>query len=129
MTERERSQQARDPVALSSERLDTLIRALSAEPRRMVYVYLTEHESAPVEELVDVVVGWSRARDRSAAACNWTQTHIALHHQHLPALAEAGVINYDSDQGTASIASLSPPATEILSTIADLDDARTASGA
>lgn len=115
---------SKETGTLSSDRLDTLLRALSAEPRRMVYAYLAEHGSAPVADLTEVVVGWSRTRDRTDTAANWTQTHVALHHQHLPALDDAGIISYDSHRGTATLSSLSPPVTEVVSTIVDLDTTR-----
>ena len=110
---------------LSSERLDTLLRALAAEPRRMVYTYLAEHDSASIAELTDVVVGWSSARGRDTDACNWYDTRTALHHRHLPILDDAGVITYDVDQRTATLASLSPSTAEVLTTITDLDTAET----
>ncbi|MDQ2071543.1 DUF7344 domain-containing protein [Haloarcula sp. NS06] len=107
----------------SSERLDTLLRALAAEPRRMICTYLAEHDSATVTELTDVVVGWLKTRGRDA--CNWDDTRTALHHQHLPILDDAGIVTYDADQQTATLASLPPSATEILATITDLDPAET----
>lgn len=110
---------------LSSQRLDTLLRALAAQPRRMIYTYLAEHESATITELTDVVVGWSQVRGRSTDACNWDDTRTILHHRHLPALDAAGIITYDAAQRTASLASLSPSATEVLVTLTDLDTAET----
>ena len=110
---------------LSSERLDTLLRALAAEPRRMIYTYLTEHESATITELTDVVVGWTEARGQATDACNWDETRTALHHRHLPILDDAGVISYDAAQRTATLASLPPSTAEVLATITDLDTAET----
>lgn len=118
-------EQPAETPRLPSERLDALIRALAAEPRRMVYTYLAEHDAAAITELTDVVVGWSRARGRTADACNWDDTCTALHHRHLPVLDDAGVITYDADQQTATLASLSPATTEVLETITDLDTAET----
>jgi len=118
-------EQPAETAGLSSERLDTLIRALAAEPRRMIYTYLAEHDSASIEELTDVVVGWSRARGRDTATCNWDDTRTALHHRHLPVLDDADVITYDLDQQTATLASLSPSTAEVLSSITDLDTAET----
>ncbi|EMA23669.1 DUF7344 domain-containing protein [Haloarcula argentinensis] len=110
---------------LSSERLDTLLRALAAEPRRMIYTYLAEHDSASISELTDVVVGWSSARGRDTDASNWDDTRTALHHRHLPVLDDAGVISYDAVQRTATLVSLSPSTAEVLATITDLDAAET----
>ncbi|EMA21095.1 MULTISPECIES: DUF7344 domain-containing protein [Haloarcula] len=110
---------------LSSKRLDTLLRTLAAEPRRMIYTYLTEHDSASIAELTDVVVGWSSARARDTDACNWDDTRTSLHHRHLPVLDDAGVISYDAAQRTATLASLSPSTAEVLATITDLDTAET----
>ncbi|WP_367176016.1 DUF7344 domain-containing protein [Haloarcula rubripromontorii] len=106
---------------LSSEQLDTLLRALAAEPRRMIYTYLAEHDSATIAELTDVVVGWTKARRRATDACNWDETRTALHHRHLPVLAAAGIVSYDADQQTATLVSLPPSTAEVLATILELD--------
>jgi len=116
-------EQPAETSGLPSERLDTLLRALAAEPRRMIYIYLAEHDSATVTELTDVVVGWVKARGRDADACNWDDTRTALHHRHLPVLDDAGIVTYDADQQTATLASLPPSTTEVLATITDLDSA------
>jgi len=118
-------EQPAETAGLSAERLDTLIQALSAQPRRMIYAYFTEHDSASLEELTDVVVGWSRAHGGDTDASDWDDTNVALHHRHLPVLDDAGVITYDADQRTATRASLSPSTTEVLATITDLDTAGT----
>lgn len=101
---------------LPSERLDTLLEVLSAEPRRMIVSHLLEHDTAAVGELVDVVVSRSQAwgeRDGD----NWDQMRSALYHQHLPALAAADIVVYDTDEQTVQIASLPPSTTELLSTV------------
>lgn len=118
-------EQPAETSGLSSDRLDTLLRALAAEPRRMIYTYLAEHDSATIMELTDVVVGWTRARGRNADTCSWDDTRTALHHRHLPVLDDAGLVTYDADQQTATLASLPPSATEVLATITDLDTAET----
>ena len=118
-------EQPAETLALSSEQLDTLLRALAAEPRRMLYTYLAEHDAATVTELTDVVVGWVNARGRDADACNWDDTRTALHHRHLPVLDDAGIVTYDADQQTATLASLPPSTSEILATITDMDTAET----
>ncbi|WP_336338011.1 DUF7344 domain-containing protein [Haloarcula brevis] len=110
-----------ETVRLSPERLDTLLRALAAEPRRLTYIYLDEHESAAIEPLADAVVEWSRARSRTTDPPDRAHMPTALHHRHLPALDEAGIVSYDADEQTAALASLSPATTEVLSKILDLD--------
>ncbi|KAA9398624.1 transcriptional regulator [Haloarcula sp. CBA1130] len=119
----DRHEQRVETSGLSSQRLDTLLRALAAEPRRMIYTYLAEHGSATTTELTDVIVGWTRARGRVTDTRNWDATRTALHHRHLPVLDEAGVISYDAAQQTATLASLSPSTDEILATITDLETA------
>ncbi|MFB6224175.1 MAG: transcriptional regulator [Haloarcula sp.] len=101
---------------LPSEQLDSLLEVLSAEPRRMIVSYLLEHDTAAVGELVDVVVGQSPAWEESDGD-NWDQMRSALYHQHLPALAAADIVVYDTDEQTVQIASLPPSATELISTI------------
>jgi len=106
---------------LTSERLDALLGVLSAEPRRMVVAYLREHDAASVDELTDVVVGWSQARGDRAAGDIWAQTRSALYHNHLPALGSADLVAYDAEEQTVEIVSLSPPTAEVLSTIQELE--------
>ncbi|RLM44619.1 ArsR family transcriptional regulator [Haloarcula sp. Atlit-47R] len=114
-------EQPAETPGLTSERLDTLLRALAAEPRRMIYTYLTEHDSASLAELTDVFIGWTKARGRATDACNWDDTRTSLHHRHLSVLDDAGIVSYDADQQTATLVSLPPSATEVLATIIDLD--------
>jgi hypothetical protein len=126
----DRHQNQEAPVStdrLTAQRLDTLLDVLSSEPRRMVVAYLREHDAASVDELTDVVVGWSQARGDRAASDIWAQTRLALYHNHLPALASADLVAYDADEQTVEIASLSPPTTEVLSTIQELEHTLTGS--
>lgn len=106
---------------LSAHRLDGLLVAFSAEPRRIVVTYLAQHDTASVEELTDVVVGWSRTRDRAAEASDrWDQTYANLYHRHLPALADAGLVEFDAAAETVTLESLSDPAAELHSEITEL---------
>ncbi|EMA07712.1 hypothetical protein SAMN05443574_10689 [Haloarcula vallismortis] len=114
-------EQPAETPELSSERLDTLLRALAAEPRRMIYTYLAEHDSATLTDLTDVVEGWTRARGRATDADNWDDTRTALHHRHLPVLDDAGIVRYDVAQQTATLAPLPPSTTQVLATIIDLE--------
>ncbi|MDS0222672.1 transcriptional regulator [Haloarcula sp. S1AR25-5A] len=110
---------------LTAQRLDTLLGVLSAESRRMVVAYLREHGTASVDELTDVVVGWSQARGNSAGGDAWEQTRTVLYHNHLPALAAADLVAYDTDAETVEIAPLSSATTELLSTVQELESALT----
>lgn len=110
---------------LTAQRLDTLLDVLSAESRRMVVAYLREHDTASVDELTDVVVGWSQARGERVAGDTWERTRTLLHHNHLPALDAADLVAYDVDEQTVEIASLSSPTTELLSTVQELENALT----
>jgi hypothetical protein len=107
---------------LTAQRLDTLFDVLSAEPRRMVVAYLREHDAASVDELTDVVVGWSQARGNRAAGDAWEQTRTVLYHNHLPALASADLVAYDTDAESVEIAPLSSPTRALLSTVQELED-------
>ncbi|GCF12834.1 hypothetical protein Harman_07690 [Haloarcula mannanilytica] len=106
---------------LTAQRLDTLLDVLSSEPRRMVVAYLREHGSASVDELTDVVVGWSQARGERVADDTWEQTRTVLYHNHLPALAAVDLVAYDVDEQTVEIAPLSSATTELLSTVQELE--------
>ncbi|WP_424003237.1 DUF7344 domain-containing protein [Haloarcula salina] len=108
-------------TVLSPDRLDGLLRAFSAEPRRMVVTYLSQHDSASVEELTDVVVGWSQTSDRAVGSDeSWLQTYSNLYHRHLPALDDAGLVEFDPATETVSLEALSEPASELHSTITKL---------
>lgn len=86
----------RRPVTLP---LDDVFELLSYRRRRLALYHLVDAEN-PVDfdELVSQVVEWETGtltppRDHERTVST------ALHHRHLPRLAEAGVVGYDSTDG------------------------------
>ncbi|NHN47566.1 hypothetical protein G9464_08145 [Halostella sp. JP-L12] len=86
----------RPPVALSR---DVVFELLSCRRRRLALYHLVDAES-PVDfdDLVSRIVDWETGslappRDHERTVST------ALHHRHLPRLAEAGVVRYDADAG------------------------------
>ena len=86
----------RPPVSLS---LDDVFELLSYRRRRLALYHLVDAEN-PVDfdELVSQVVDWETGsltppRDHERTVST------ALHHRHLPRLAEAGVVEYDAVAG------------------------------
>lgn len=82
-----------------SPQLDATLDLLSNQRRRYVLYHLRE-QSDPVslEELADRVVSWER--DQSA---DRAQVLADLHHSQLPRLHEAGVVEFDAEDGYVSL--------------------------
>ena len=82
---------------MDSSAYDTLFQCLAERRRRVVLTYLLDSgdRSATVDELVDAVIeaeSHSPSPDPESVA-------ITLDHVHLPLLADAGLIDYERDQG------------------------------
>lgn len=99
------------PEEMPSTVADELFDALASDPRRAILAVLEERTSGTstdadaitVEALADAV-GSDESDDGTAAfrAADSTRMDIALHHRHLPKLAEAGLVDYDRDEGTVA---------------------------
>lgn len=81
--------------------LDCLFEVLTDQRRRYVLYYLDEADDpvVTVAELADHLCTWEREWDDRTAQS--TDTHrenirIALHHVHLPQMADRGLIEYDA---------------------------------
>lgn len=83
---------------------DWLYRALaSTRRRRLLYLLLVEAEST-VDEIATVLAGWDATEAGTMATPdNYEQIVIELRHKHLPLLAEAGLVAYDSERSTVRI--------------------------
>jgi predicted transcriptional regulator len=78
-----------EPQTAYPSSLDTLLTLLSEYQRRRVVTELVEDSPRSVEELVD-----------TAARGDARTLEIALVHEHLPKLQEAGFIEWETDTGT-----------------------------
>lgn len=95
---------------------DRLYRALaSTRRRRVLYILLVERKST-VEKLATILTGWgSTETGRMATPEDRQNILVDLHHRHLPGLDESGLIEYDQDEGTVELGSLSDPVAELIS--------------
>lgn len=76
-----------------TDRIDTLLRILADSERRRILASLrsASAESVALEELTQLA---------SDTGDDLEHTRIRLHHNHLPALEDAGLLTYDSHTNT-----------------------------
>ncbi|MFC4548959.1 MULTISPECIES: DUF7344 domain-containing protein [Halorussus] len=90
--------------ATPSERIDSACSLLAHSRRRVVLYALRGCETVAVDELVDAIL-----RDEgTTAATDQKRERVltSLYHKHLPKLADAGVIDYDFEDGTVAPAGM-----------------------
>lgn len=85
--------------------LDRIFGLLANQRRRYVLYALHEAETTDVtlDDIADQLVAWERQwddRDDREKAAHRERICIALHQNHLPQLAEAGLIDYDTRSQT-----------------------------
>jgi hypothetical protein len=86
-----------------------------------VLYYLCEHERASLDALVAYVVGWTTSGPGTGPMTDAETARVALHHVHLPKLADAGLLTYDAETRRATLEPLSPTADRLLSVALDAD--------
>jgi len=87
-----------------ADSLDSLFGALAAPSRRTILDALS-HQLGPihVETLARELIARERgAEDPDGSPTDARRTLIGLHHTHLPTLAAAGLIDYDTERGTVA---------------------------
>lgn len=89
--------------ATPSERIDSACSLLADSRRRVVLYALRGHETVAVDELVEAIL-----RDEGTTATEQERERVlaSLYHKHLPKLADAGVIDYDFEDGTVAPAEM-----------------------
>ncbi|WP_435174913.1 DUF7344 domain-containing protein [Halorussus sp. AFM4] len=85
---------------------DDLHWVLTDRRRRLALAHLRDRGSATLTELTDAV---ARSTDR-----NPERVRVSLDRHHLPAMAEAGLLNRDPSSGAVALADLSPRTRERL---------------
>lgn len=97
-----------------SSSIDTMIRAVADEQRRLILQHLKEVSdgTASAEELAEYIT------THSADETSPDKVAIRLHHAHLPTLADAHIIEYDSQSRTVHYQP-SPLVEGVLASISD----------
>lgn len=107
-----------EAVAAASPTLadDSLYRALSATlRRRTLYILLVQSEST-VSELATTLAGWGATdKGEMTSRADYEQIHIALIHQHLPLLADVGMVSYDRESGAVRLEPLTTAVQDLIS--------------
>ncbi|WP_142858768.1 DUF7344 domain-containing protein [Salinigranum halophilum] len=97
---------------------DTVFSVLSNERRRRVLRFLNEERAgSDIRELSTQLAAWEN--DVPPEAITYKQrkrVYTSLHQTHLPALADAGVVDYDRDRGTVSLTAQASVLDEYLAT-------------
>lgn len=88
-------------MSTTQQSLDRLLYLLANRRRRYTLYHLDEVEQAviPLNELADHLVQWERewdSREKTEHDTHRREIRIDLHHNQLPRLAEAGLIDYDA---------------------------------
>lgn len=77
--------------------LDYYFDALSDQRRRYALYYLSQRDSANVDELARQVTAWEMGRlPATLTAKTYEPTRVELQHNHLPRLADYGLVEFDS---------------------------------
>lgn len=100
------------PPRLANEQF---YRALAPPPRRRLLYYLLAEKESTVDELATVLSGWRATTTGTMhTTADRSEIRLTLVHNHLPRLAEAGLIDYDPYGGSVQIESLHPRVTTII---------------
>lgn len=76
--------------------LDDVLAALADQRRRYALHYLREEQCASLAEIAEQIAAWEQDRSVDEVSDDTrAEIEIALFHQHLPQLREAGMIDYD----------------------------------
>ena len=110
---KESSDELEEVVAPAYFADDEFYRALAARPRRRLLGYLLEAETSTIGGLADVLCGWE-ATEPMVGPERHEQFRMALTHSHLPCLADAGLLQYDREEGTVELADLPPSVRDVI---------------
>jgi hypothetical protein len=94
---------------------DQFYRALASHERRRVLYYLLEETDSTVEGLATVLSGWEATTTGTMQTPENRSRHlIRLKHNHLPRLADAGLIEYTPQTGAVRLDSPHPQVAAII---------------
>lgn len=82
---------------------DRVFDILSNPRRRFVLHYLSRHQDpVPLRELADEVARWETG-EQTLNPQQRKRVYVSLYQTHIPRLADAGMIEYDSDSGLVQL--------------------------
>lgn len=110
------------PITSASESLDAVFRALADHRRRCICHYLARSDGPmAVTELAELVAASMSEKTRAVlTSAEIEKTRAELHQMHLPKLEEVGIVDYDDEEGTVSLAE-SPGVEACLRAVSDVD--------
>lgn len=89
------------------ERLDRYLDALADQRRRYVLYYLGDEEVATTSDIAEHIVSWDTGSTPSRVSDEEVRTvQTELQHNHLPRLADYGIIEYDTRTGDVRLEDL-----------------------
>lgn len=89
------------PQLVRDDGVDATLRALGDWRRRVVLATVAQRRCVAVEDLVTRIAASDPETGDSAASR--TDITVILHHHHLPELADAGLITYDTADRTVEL--------------------------
>lgn len=94
-------------AVLAADVDEDVVRALAERERRYVVYYALDHERVSIDELGDVVAGWVAANEgRVMVPPDRESLVIDLYHNHIPRLADAGLVEFDETTQVVTAVSL-----------------------
>lgn len=110
--QRVRGEQREYPSRLAE---DQFYRALASRRRRRVLYYLLETTDNTVEELATVLSGWEAATTGAIQTpADRSEIHLELVHNHLPQLADAGLITREPNADTVRLDPIDPQIADLI---------------
>lgn len=93
---------------------DSFYRAFASTHRRRILYYLLEENDSTLEELATVLSGWD-ANPKTMRSPEYRMELLSqLHHNHLPQLDDAGLVEFDPQTGSAHLEPLDHLIAEII---------------
>ncbi|HMB50658.1 MAG TPA: DICT sensory domain-containing protein [Natronoarchaeum rubrum] len=118
--EEDRRASAEDPL---EDVPQAALAALTDVRRRYVLYYLRERDGADLATLARVVSGWIGAESDAGltTSADHDRLELELHHNHLPTLDDAGLLDYDAEMNYAIARQLPTPLSDLLDRTSDLE--------
>lgn len=94
---------------------DQLYQVLTSNHRQRILYYLLEEQNSTVENLATVLSGWEATRTGTMQTpADRSELLVQLIHNHLPQLADMGLVDYEPHTGSVQIEPLHPQVADII---------------